>query len=377
MGFVINADATILYDTAGTYFINTTVDDDVLTDNADAHVVVGNNGVIRGNASNPTVYPGAVKVRRGSLEVAGNGRIIAGTNPNAIDLTSTGAVVTLRDQASVTGNIYSASPGYNPELSSSARLFVQDHAVVNGNVTLGGFMRVQDQALILGDVRGQGFTTLNLDLRGGTIVGAVALGGADFHRITMSGGAILGGVHGLPSWLDMTMSDGYIDGGIRTSNVVGSFRGGQVVGGIFITPSQASVSSLNITGGAFDAYGGDWLLAFSDSHSYYSSTAFSTLDISGGQFGYGNAGNGFFIDEWVNFNIYGRDLVYSNGWLTGYLQDGNWFNNQLTFGSNWHGTLTIHNVPEPGTLALLAVGLISMGWVTRRRAGLAKVRARA
>jgi hypothetical protein len=49
-------------------------------------------------------------------------------------------------------------------------------------------------------------------------------------------------------------------------------------------------------------------------------------------------GNGLFIDEWGNFNIYGRDLIYSDGWLTGYLQDGNWFNNQLTFGSNWRGT---------------------------------------
>lgn len=26
-------------------------------------------------------------------------------------------------------------------------------------------------------------------------------------------------------------------------------------------------------------------------------------------FGYANAGNGLFIDQWVNFNIHGRDLI--------------------------------------------------------------------
>jgi hypothetical protein len=60
--------------------------------------------------------------------------------------------------------------------------------------------------------------------------------------------------------------------------------------------------------------------------------------------------------------------VYSDGWLAGYLQDGSWFNNQLTFGDNWHGIFTIHNVPEPGTWGMLAVGLIGMGFARRRPA---------
>ena len=72
------------------------------------------------------------------------------------------------------------------------------------------------------------------------------------------------------------------------------------------------------------------------------------------------------IDEWVNFSTFGRNLVYSNGWLTGFLQDGSWFNNQLTFGANWHGTFSIHNVPEPGTLGLLAGCLIALGLAGRR-----------
>jgi hypothetical protein len=41
----------------------------------------------------------------------------------------------------------------------------------------------------------------------------------------------------------------------------------------------------------------------------------------------------------VYFSIWGRDLVYSGGWLTGYLQDGSWFNNRLTFGDDRRGSL--------------------------------------
>jgi len=84
------------------------------------------------------------------------------------------------------------------------------------------------------------------------------------------------------------------------------------------------------------------------------------LEISGGQFGYAGAGQGFLIDDLMSFSVYGRDLVYNNGWLTGYLSDGSWFSNALTFGSDWQGTFTIHNVPEPETIGLLLVGLVGM-----------------
>jgi hypothetical protein len=371
MGLTIDADATLVYDTPGTYFIKTTVNDNVLTENADAKVVVGTGGVIRGvEHSGPYAYPGAVKTRPGSLDVVGNGRIIAGLNSNAINMTGPGSVVTLRDHASITGDIYSAIPGFGSESGGMGRLFIQDQAVVNGNLIYGSYVRIQDQALIRGDIRNQGFTNVNLDMRGGTVAGTLSLGGLDDHRITLTGGSILGGVRGAPSYIEMTMSDGYIDNGLRTvGNLRASIRGGQIDGGISITPDSLSTSTLNITGGVFDTYDGEWLLAFSDSRHYGSWTGFSTLDISGGQFGYANAGDGLFIDEWVNFNIYGSDLVYSDGWLTGYLQDGNWFHSQLTFGSNWLGTFTIHNVPEPGTWALLAVGLMGMRFGRRRRGG--------
>lgn len=144
------------------------------------------------------------------------------------------------------------------------------------------------------------------------------------------------------------MSGGYIGDGFRTvGNLDAEFRGGQIDGGISVTQNSLNPSELSVTGGVFDTYNGNWLLEFSDAHRYGNWTGFSTLDIAGGQFGYASAGNGLFFDEWVNFNIYGRDLIYSDGWLTGYLQDGNWFNNQLTFGSNWRGTLRFTTCLSP------------------------------
>jgi len=369
MGLSVEANATIVYDAPGNYFINTTVNDDVLTENRDANLVVGNGGVIRGqDFAGSYAFPGAVKTRFGSLVVEGNGRIIAGANQSAINMTGGGSVVTLRDRASITGDISSAQPGFGSESSGLARLFIQDRAVVNGSVIYGGFVRIEDQALILGDVRGYGNTNVNLDMRDGTVAGALRLGGLDDHRVNISGGSILGGFRGAPSYVEMTMTGGYLGDGLRTiGNIDASIRGGQIDGGISIDQYSIGLSEFSITGGIFDTYSGDWLLAFSDSHSFGGGTAFSTLDIAGGQFGYANAGNGFFIDEWVNFNIYGRNLAYADGWLTGYLQDGNWFSNQLTFGNNWHGSFTIHNVPEPSSWALLILGLVSMGFARRRR----------
>jgi hypothetical protein len=372
LGLFSTANATIVYDTAGTYLIDNVVNDNVLTDNSNVHVVVGNGGVIRGvDGPDPGAFPGAIRTRRGNLDVVGNGRIVAAPNQSAISMSGAGSVVRLRDRASVVGDITSlfTLPGYDDEKTALGRLYVEDQAVVNGNLIYANFVRIQDQALIHGDVQGAFNATMTLDMRGGTVAGALRLGGLDDHRVNMSGGSILGGFRGLPSYVEMTMTGGYIDQGFRTiGNLDAEFFDGRIDGGISLLPNSIGSSELDIFGGIYDTYDGEWLLAFSDTHTFGGTGQFSNLNIFGGQFGYASAGDGFFIDEWVNFSIHGRDLVYSNGWLTGYLQDGSWFSNALTFGNNWHGSFTIHNVPEPGTWGMFVACLIGLRLARRRSA---------
>src|SRR5690606_31227154 len=111
-------------------------------------------------------------------------------------------------------------------------------------------------------------------------------------------------------------------------------------------------SSLLFTGGSYDALANQWLLSLDNSE--FTADA-SSIEISGGRFGYQQSGLGIFLDQHVDFIVNGYDLIFANGWLTGYLADGNWFSQALTFGDNWQGRFSINNVniPEPGTLALL------------------------
>lgn len=72
--FATNANATIIYNTPGTSVINTTVNDDILINNVSTVVNVTSGGVVQG------VSPGlsAARVQRGTLDVSGTGRIVAG-----------------------------------------------------------------------------------------------------------------------------------------------------------------------------------------------------------------------------------------------------------------------------------------------------------
>jgi hypothetical protein len=192
----------------------------------------------------------------------------------------------------------------------------------------------------------------------------VRLGAGNTMALNMDGGAILGGVRGIWGNLDLQMSGGTIDGGLWTGATVnGEISGGRINDGVLITSRYGS--NLRITGGQFDSSLDNWLFQFAGELGVDGQSGL--LEIWGGQFGYASAGRGFLIDDLMSFSVFGRDLVYSNGWLTGYLSDGSWFSNALTFGSNWQGIFTIHNVPEPETIGLFLVGLVGVT-VARRNA---------
>lgn len=365
------ASATIIYSDPSTYVIDSTITDNIVVNNSAAVLNVQSGGVVQG-VNDPTLL-GAVRTQAGTLNVSGNGRIEAGAGQGtAISMRGNPAVVSLSDQASVTGNVVmDFNAGSWGSESSPVRLYVQDQAEINGNVRYGGYMRLQDQARINGNITNGDNASMRLDMLGGEVTGAVSFGGLNDYIFNMSGGSILGGFRGGAGYVDLAMTGGYIGNGFRTGDVVdGTISGGKIDGGMEFYGNTSGASNLIVTGGRFDTLAGDYLFSMSQLLNWSSSA--SSLDILGGQWGYNEAGLGFFFDDLTNFSITGWDLSFVDGLLSGYLLDGSWFSNQFTFGSSWSGTFTINNVPqsvpEPGTLALLLASAAGMMFARRRRA---------
>ena len=355
------AGATIIHDTPTTWVLDEVLNDNVVIDNSAAKLVVASGGVVRGGDP-------AIRLRAGELDVTGTGRVIAGPRqppnthlpPQAMwlgDWSGRSSTVRLQDQATVVGEIFSdLSSGWQDE-SATIKLYLQDQSMVDGSINYSGYVRIEDQALVRGSMGNAVNGNIGIDMSGGLVTGVVRLGAGNAMSLNMDGGAILGGVQGIWGDLDLRMTGGTIDGGLRTgATVEGEISGGRINDGVLIESRYGS--DLRITGGQFDTALDDWLFEFASEPG--SDGMNGLLEIWGGQFGYAGAGQGFLIDDLMSFSVYGRDLVYSNGWLTGYLSDGSWFSNALTFGSNWQGTFTIHNVPEPETIGLFLGGLVGM-----------------
>lgn len=360
--YVSAADATIIYNTAGTTNVNRTVFDNIIVDSAATTVNVGTGGTIRGvNDPSLGIFNAAARTRHGTLNVTGTGRIIAAAGQDAINMTGTPSVVRLSDYARVSGNIVNdfTAAGWESESTSQIKLYLEDRARVNGNIRYAGFMRIQDTAQVIGNIVNGNSGGYSLDMRGGLVTGQVIMGGLNDFVLDISGGTIFGGLRGAAGFVDMTMTGGTIHNGFVTGDsVTANIFGGTINGGFDLTNNTGGgASHITIDGGQFNADPGDYL--FSMSHQPLGAGGPATLDIYGGEFGYIESGLGFFLDYLVDFSIYGWDLNYTGGILSGYLLDGSWFSNALTFGAGWAGTFNIHNVLSPLTMASEPVAVLA------------------
>ncbi|HEY5807300.1 MAG TPA: hypothetical protein VIT67_05005 [Povalibacter sp.] len=342
----IPAVATVTYNSPGSFTISTVVNDNVVISNSLAIVTLQGNGRVLGlDTLSPTYWEAAMRVQRGELELTGNTRVIAGLNQSAIEMTTLDhSYVRIGGRAAVHGNIKGENSVLWPdEASFPQRLYLQETGVVSGDVILGGFLRLQDQAVVSGAVRGATNSSLRVDMAGGFVGGSVSLGGLDYHAVNMTGGTVAGSLGGAPSYVSFNMSGGYIRQGLRSSGAYdGVIRGGYIDGGVAISNYVMGGSDLSVRGGRFETTATDWLFALTEQ---YPDVIASNLKICGGQFGYFEPGTGLLMDGKTNLVVYGAGLTYSAGQLTGTLQDGSSINVALTFGPSWTGTFAINTVP--------------------------------
>ncbi|MCU7945627.1 MAG: PEP-CTERM sorting domain-containing protein, partial [Candidatus Thiodiazotropha sp. (ex Cardiolucina cf. quadrata)] len=87
-----------------------------------------------------------------------------------------------------------------------------------------------------------------------------------------------------------------------------------------------------------------------------------------------SVGEGFNIENNGIIDVYGWDLKLDDGFLTGYLMDGNWIETPVTLARMYlqDRGLRLFNqdnvrVPEPSTLLLMAIGIAGIGVTQRKR----------
>jgi hypothetical protein len=342
------AHATVLYSSAGNYFIQTPLNDNIHLDNTGAIVTVELQGRVLGlDTLTPSYRESAARVARGTLNTIGATRIVAGLNQYAIEMTSTSqSNVHIGGRSTIHGDIKAdMAPIWGDEATATQRLYLKDASVVSGNVIYSGYLRLQDQAVVAGNIESVMNGNLRVDIIGGFVSGSVELGGLDHHTVYMTGGAISGTLRGHPSFVQLDLRGGYIRQGLRSVGTIdGVIRGGYIDGGVSINNSVNGGTNLSVRGGRFETTAGDWLFSVSED---YADAVPATLSICGGQFGYSEPGTGLRVDGDTSLSVYGAGLSYAAGQLTGTLQDGSTINVPLSFGPSWSGTFTLHTVPAP------------------------------
>lgn len=386
------ASATLLIDDGGTHVFASSIGQSVTLDNGST-LRITSGGSVTGDGS--STAPGVPGYARGAIEAGfgsnshiyleGNSVVSAGTARVGVSRILAGELHVGGNSvvnAGLIGNTALYAFGLtSPPAPSPLKTFLSDHAVINGHVQSDGFISISGNALINGNLL-EAHAGMALEMDGGLITGRVQNASLVDHTVQIRGGSILGGYGGTASSLDFSMSGGTLEGGwnARSNNMNVEIKGGQIGGGMnfgrFADPTTAA-SNVNIFGGSIDAALDGWLFDFTagfDLGGYSSldcSSNGSQFNLWGGQLGSTSAGNGIRMDLCASIDVYGTNLSYSSGWLTGLLADGSLLNVAVTEGDLWGGQLRLHDVsvPGPGTLGLLGMALGAMAMARRRRSG--------
>jgi hypothetical protein len=376
--------ATLIYDDSNSHQINASVFEDVRLENgSDLHIVQG--GSILTTHEQPAISSNGSAT---TITLSGNANVIGGVNygdwgndEDAVVANDDAQIIAQGEKASGYGR-GAVSGARHVGISGNAKLKGADNGTKGGSAIDNTTSGEQNAAIHGGEIVGGNggesggngidgwIETVNLDMSDGTVQGGDGSNQGG-HGVTsygtihgsISGGVISGGsgetggdAINSQTGLDLDISDGRFQGGN------GDNYGGDAI-------NSGGYHSSTISGGYFDAGSGllddGWLLHL---------TGMGHFDITGGYFGYDNVGNGFGIFNNTTVDVHGWDLELNDNLLTGYLLDGSWIETTVTLAFNENfspGTLNIvnhenANVPEPGSLMLLAIGLTGV-WASKRR----------
>jgi hypothetical protein len=369
----------------GSLTITTTLNDNVRVTNG-ATVEVASGGSVNGTGPDGSAPPGfsaaiqAQPLSGSRIVVSGDGLVQGGVDQLAISQLGTGRI-DLRDNARLTSGrddrVAVLSFGLSEPPDLQLKTNIGGSSYVDGNVHADGVVSVFGNAVINGNLREANGGT-NLLMSGGTITGDVGASSLVGHIGYFTGGSVLGSYGGGNTTnFDFSMRGGSIEGSWSTTaqQLHAEFHDGQVGGGLAfqLSGSLMADNRLSIFGGQIDTLAGGWLIdwaqgSYVDGEFIQGDTPIF-LDIWGGALGYGESGNGVRLTGLANMDVYGVGLALAGNRLTGTLADGSLIDLLLAYDPNWNGQVRLHDVsvPEPGTLALLAVGLFGIAVASRRR----------
>jgi PEP-CTERM motif len=374
------ASAGLVYSDGAAHYINTATPESVLLENG-SELRIGNGAVLTGDGTNPGYHwsraaIGVMPTTPSNIYIGGNAVVNRGSESNAIARLGQGSLH-VGDEAVVNGNIYAWGFGVHDIL----RTHLSGNAQVNGNFQSDGLLTISGNARISGYVHEEN-GGIDLRMDGGSIGGNLYTNSLVDHSALITAGTIGGGIFGNASSYDFSLRGGTIEGryGVNSTHQNVQVYGGTILGGMefgsAFDPFQRN-SSVSIFSGSIDVAAGDYLFDFNPGFDHEGFTGVfncasttSTFSIWGGQLGHTSSGNGLHLDYCATLDIYGTNLSYSGGMLTGLLADGSALNLSVTEEARWGGALRLHDVavPEPGTLGLFATALGALGLLRRRKA---------